>query len=97
MDSNLKKEWLSALRSGDYKQGTKVLRKGNSFCCLGVLCDVVDPSRWNERDDRYLWGKNLLCFAPSFLVGWGEQNPLVRMNDAGFSFLDIADWIEENL
>lgn len=39
--------WLAALESGDYKQTTKVLhRKGvgkkpDSFCCLGVLCDLA--------------------------------------------------------
>lgn len=37
--------WVKALRSGEYKQGTKRLRgvRGDTreqFCCLGVLCNL---------------------------------------------------------
>ena len=40
--ANLKK-WIKALRSGKYKQTKDTLcnDKRNSFCCLGVLCDVL--------------------------------------------------------
>lgn len=38
----VKKAWLEALRSGDYKQTTGMLydKENDSHCCLGVLCDV---------------------------------------------------------
>lgn len=47
---NLVKKWVAALRSGKYKQGKGVLRseKGN-YCCLGVLCDIVNPKGWNKK------------------------------------------------
>lgn len=32
--------WANALRSGKYFQGRGRLRVGNTFCCLGVLCDI---------------------------------------------------------
>ena len=32
--------WTQALLSGDYSQAQKQLRKDDSFCCLGVLCDL---------------------------------------------------------
>ena len=36
------KKWVAALRSGQYKQGTYALRKkDDTYCCLGVLCDIV--------------------------------------------------------
>ncbi len=41
MDTAIKAEWVDALRSGDYAQGGGVLRRGNNFCCLGVLCDIA--------------------------------------------------------
>lgn len=42
MNSEIKQLWIDALRSGEYKQGVGVLHgRSNSFCCLGVLCDVV--------------------------------------------------------
>jgi hypothetical protein len=41
MKPEVKAKWLEALRSGDYKQGKDGLRKNDdTFCCLGVLCDV---------------------------------------------------------
>lgn len=41
MDVEIAKKWVEALRSGEYKQGHEVLRGGNEFCCLGVLCDLA--------------------------------------------------------
>lgn len=31
-------QWISALRSGTFKQGRGKLRAGNRYCCLGVVC-----------------------------------------------------------
>ena len=33
-------QWISALRSGEYKQGHSTLRYDDKFCCLGVACDL---------------------------------------------------------
>ena len=34
--------WVAALRSGEYEQGKDLLRAGNNtYCCLGVLVDVL--------------------------------------------------------
>lgn len=30
---------VEALRSGDYKQTSGRLRRGDEFCCLGVMCE----------------------------------------------------------
>ena len=38
--------WIAALRSGQYKQCRNRLKDGDGFCCLGVLCDIVDPTQW---------------------------------------------------
>jgi hypothetical protein len=61
MDIELKNKWLAALRSGDYKQGAHRLRTVNDcFCCLGVLCDIINPDGWVEGDDKaysYDFGK----------------------------------------
>ena len=51
--------WVKTLRSGSYKQGKKVLRtRIDAFCCLGVACDLVDPSGWNaitRNSQIYVW------------------------------------------
>jgi len=40
MNEEIKKELVESLRSGRYKQTDSVLRRENSYCCLGVLCDI---------------------------------------------------------
>ena len=49
-------EWVAALRSGKYKQGRKQLFSpmNDSYCCLGVLCDVQ-----GRRND--LVTRGLIC------------------------------------
>lgn len=37
----LRKEWIKALRSGKYEQCTGQLRDVDTYCCLGVLCEIA--------------------------------------------------------
>jgi len=111
MKEQIKEKWLAALRSGDYKQGKAALRsKDDEFCCLGVLCDVLDSDAWTENP--------VTCrpYAPDSCLFWGgmfgalpmdtrdeveitddEHNTLVDLNDDGRSFEYIADHIERNM
>lgn len=41
MNQEVKKAWLEALRSGNYKQGQSWLKDGDKYCCLGVLCETL--------------------------------------------------------
>lgn len=44
MNPEVKEKWLTALRSGLYRQGHHRLKRGflnPSHCCLGVLCEVA--------------------------------------------------------
>ena len=48
--NELAKQWVAELRSGKYKQAKRVLRTpDDEFCCLGVLCDIIDPERWGNE------------------------------------------------
>ena len=61
MDAELKTEWIKRLTSGEYEQGQERLRNADiddqgqetgkaTFCCLGVLCDVLKDrglGEWN--------------------------------------------------
>lgn len=41
MKTTVKRKWLRALRSGEYKQGRGSLKtRAGNFCCLGVLTDL---------------------------------------------------------
>lgn len=41
MKQKIKKLWVDALRSGEYKQGKSVLCSEDKYCCLGVLCELA--------------------------------------------------------
>lgn len=95
MDPEIKAKWVAALRSGEYKQTRGMLKKegpdGPSFCCLGVLADVIGegevPPGYAELN--YRGGQ-----APPT---WA-QSDLVRLNDGRrWTFNQIADYIEERL
>ena len=42
------KKWIAALRSGKYRQTRGRLNDADGFCCLGVACDVFDPTGWKQ-------------------------------------------------
>lgn len=46
MKKGIKAKWVKALRSGKYIQSASRLRTDRGFCCLGVLCDVIDNTKW---------------------------------------------------
>ena len=43
---------VDALRSGEYRQTGGMLRRGDSFCCLGVACDISGLGQWKDYDGR---------------------------------------------
>jgi len=53
VNADVKEKWLDALRRGEYSQTRKTLRDENGFCCLGVLCDIIDPSGWGQVRTRH--------------------------------------------
>lgn len=126
MKTEIKKKWLAALRSGKYQQGEFALRKveltedeegnfveaGEKFCCLGVLCDIVEPKKWEKYDEEDWTNGNE--DGPGFprdelMEKLGLNKPVSRsgketlaeklacMNDEGKSFKVIANWIEKKL
>lgn len=44
MNPEIKAQWLSALRSGEYEQGRGQLKNDGKYCCLGVLCDLAEKA-----------------------------------------------------
>ena len=106
MNSELKAKWVAALRSGRYKQGDGLLRSRNDeYCCLGVLCDVYDPSRWGDKPDYsgYTWddhdhSKTTLPPSMRDAIGHIVIDHLMKMNDVYDDTFDkIATYIEINL
>lgn len=100
-------QWVKALRDGTYKQGKARLRRGDTFCCLGVACDLyakATGAQWDETE-RFLGESYIL---PDPVTEWlglrdrsggfhymdGTTEDLTQLNDAGASFQVIARIIE---
>lgn len=107
MKPEIKKIWIEALRSGKYQQGQGALKEGDSFCCLGVLCDLYDSTGWdpapNDNRSKKLSFQSFMG-APSLdVLDWSKfpQALLQDYIDANdihdLTFHQIADMIEEKL
>ncbi len=104
MKTRVKQAWITALRSGDYKQGKGSLLtcglQDNKYCCLGVLVNIFE----NENDlkfdkDSTGEGRNHCNFLPSIVVQWSgvtvsQQEILASLNDRGIDFNLIARVID---
>jgi hypothetical protein len=92
MDDELKAKWVAALRSGEYKQGRNCYYNAaaGTHCCLDVLALVYHGGP-AARGINHFHGAAEEELPP--LVA----DELMRMNDSGTSFAEIADHIEANL
>jgi hypothetical protein len=54
MNTQIKQQWIEALKSKEYQQTTTYLRTEQGYCCLGVLCDLYakehDDVEWDESN-----------------------------------------------
>lgn len=99
MNPEVKARWVAALRSGEYKQGKCALRRGDRYCCLGVLCDLQDNKGWSPPlagRERFAFGASV-GLPPSFVKEWagfvaGEYGiPLIPKVEIGGVTLDVDE------
>lgn len=110
MTKKLIEKWVKALRSGKYKQGQMELRNPvtDSYCCLGVLCEVAGLPR-KDFDLHSTYGVGSTCDLEHkldraalgvrtddcrFKTKSGRLMSLVTLNDSGKTFKQIALYIE---
>lgn len=104
MSKTLSSKWIDALRSGKYTQGRGYLKSlNNEYCCLGVLCDVIDPSKWkNGEESPNCFSYQGHDFSPDFLTEndnnlFEKFNNLINLNDDQlYGFPMIANEIQED-
>lgn len=100
--------WIKALRSGKYKQGKYKLRSHeNTFCCLGVLCDLAAKDggpKWQfHGEEGYEYHErsgSLFLKLEAFLFRDAPigQMDLIKLNDGhNRNFEQIANIIEKKL
>src|SRR5688572_29009191 len=104
MKKRIKKLWIEALKSGEYSQGKGRLRRQDScfdtdsivdsYCCLGVLCDVLEKNKiFEKKKFKFKDGKCITnegsygCELPHTILEALKMTPksqekLVEMNDS---------------
>lgn len=99
--AEVRKQWTDALRSGAYEQGKHCLQISGRFCCLGVLCDILDPQGWGAEPGpsgivrhRAMLGMPIDDILWAAGVSPAGATSLTSLNDTGSSFLTIAATIE---
>lgn len=102
--------WVKALRSGNYKQGTSQLFikdwVGDSYCCLGVLCDITAVGEWRSygNEDEEECGRTYCVHNSPLLNGYDGKNSSTdpyeseeRLPALLRAFFNIAEDTEERL
>jgi hypothetical protein len=98
------KDWVEALRSGNYQQvqGTLKGKKDNGsvgYCCLGVFCEINNRDMkaygFYEDGSPLHEGENEHYDYCREMIGDIVVDKGTKMNDEGKSFYEIADMIEE--
>lgn len=105
LEPDFKAYWVEALRSGEYKQGKYLLKKGDKFCCLGVACDLLAPDAWvlsplSTHSYSFDGSNAAMPLDVCIKIGLSERSAcaLATANDTGeWKFERIADYIEANL
>lgn len=104
-------KWIKALKSGNYEQMDSLLYHDEygAYCALGLayhVCGNVDKKllhdsgeinkdilkRYNQNNNKKYYYIPTELLSPS-----GLADEIVEMNDSGWSFSDIAEWIEDEV
>jgi len=104
------REWLKALRSGDFKQTTEgALQDSIGFCCLGVGCALFIPKDeqslnkdgfLKDNYPEYQESLNIPLWLKNlnadkrYKYGHLVEQRISNVNDNGASFTEIADLLE---
>ena len=90
MNQEIKRRWVEALRSGEYKQGREALKRQGQFCCLGVLCDLhakETNTRWVDYINKD-WSSDYLnqdSVLPDQVMEWAgicESDPVITTGES---------------
>ena len=90
MKTEVKIKWLTALRSGEYKQGKGQLCNDGRFCCLGVLTDIAVKEgigEWSSPEgiywSGYRWTGTELPIRVAEWAGGLYPDPTVSLDPKG--------------
>lgn len=107
MNPEVKKKWLTALRSGKYRQGTDCLKQEGAdgrplYCCLGVLCDLYVQEvggRFSEPQPEIVFcdvtGESREAIPPQDVVKWAQLRHAVGNRVEGDELESLANYNDD--
>lgn len=100
------RNWIKALRSGEFKQGSCYLQDyEGGYCCLGVACKVTIPGDLISLDQYKRMSGTMpiyQTYSPRWIIDianvqLGSLASLPVLNDTeGYTFSMIADLLEKH-
>lgn len=101
VDPDLKKKWLTHLKSGMYEKGRNSLLDNRQYCCLGVLCEVIGfekkPKFFNERVFNFFSGmESDSSYLPIYINGVGNRGVFQGFKIDTDRYADISSLAELN-
>lgn len=109
MKRKIAEQWITALRSGQYRQSRYRLRTAdNKFCVLGVLCNLhaiahPDIAAAQRKPTVYMGESVGLPEAvvkwAGMYTSWGKFSyaSLSELNDNGVTFAQLSDIISQEI
>jgi hypothetical protein len=102
IDPEFKEKWLEKLQDGSYEKGRHQLRNlDNTYCCLGVACDILDPNGWKKLEHYWKHSREITSMSTTLSRKIGltiaEQGDLTDLNDNNETWGPVIDYIRENL
>jgi hypothetical protein len=88
MNQEIKEEWIKDLESGDYTQATGALRKGDGYCCLGVLCEQYKRKHPEVEWESDGGGNYIFLGAGGFLPTQVREWAKIRSTNGAYEIED---------
>lgn len=99
MRREIAEQWVVALESGNYLQGTGSLNKGGKFCCLGVLCELAYQSGVVDKQETFVrvtYDERGSCL-PDSVIEWAEMGSgLGEIPSNNISLTYLNDMLQED-
>jgi hypothetical protein len=102
MYTEIKKQWVNALNSGEYQQTREHLKTYYGYCCLGVLCDLYSKANenglWKEENNLFHFetveGEYEYSTLPVNVSKWAgldSDNPIIEYGEEKMRISDLND------
>ena len=91
MRREVRDRWVNELRSGNHVKNTGRLKRGDTYCVLGVLAGPTLGMKWGDYEDDWVYS------VLKALLGQRMVTKLYGINDdpiSKYTFRELADIVE---